>query len=137
MESKKKISRNDLVRLNNAWKDVKVKGLTADLTKEYLYLKVKLTDLATQTQKSAEEAHKTLLTEFGIKEGESIPKEKEFDIVKKVNDVLSKIGEEEVELNTHILPMESLSNCILSISENDNLTTENKSIVMKFLASDL
>lgn len=133
---KQTLTKGEVLDFNEAWKGSKVKSLSPELTKSYFYLKVKISEHVKATQKQLEDGQKTLLEELGYTEGMTIPKEKLGEAQKKVNDLTSKILEETVEVDTKIMPESDLFDNLLNISENDAMTTESKSIVMKYLLKD-
>jgi hypothetical protein len=130
------IKKADAYALNTAWKGTKVKGLSNEACKDYFHLKIKLTEVCDKLAKDTQDGSKLILAELGYKEGDKIPPEKLAEAQNKVNGALEKLYEEEVELNTHILSPDDLFNSLLNIDENKDLSTEDKSILVKYLMKD-
>jgi len=127
-------TKGELSEFNRIWKDAKVKGLGQEATRDYLYLKIKISEIIKDLEQTVSEGSKTVLCELGYKEGDSIPKDKVQEINSKVFDVISKLYDEEVQIDTHILSADDLYNCLLNIEENNSINTEGKAILMKCLA---
>lgn len=130
------LTKGEILEFNNAWKDSKVGQLSNTSTRDYFYLKVKMTENVKAISEQLEGARKVFLEENGFKEGDQIPKEKIYDVQSKFNDLERKILEEKVEIETHILPADELFDKLLNIDNNESISTENKATIMKYLLKE-
>lgn len=136
MGKKQTITKSEILIFNEVWISAKVKGLSNEATKDYLYLKIKVADFAKKISEEITNAKKTIISELGYKEGENIPQERFVEVNRKINDPINILLNEEIEINTHVLSSEDLFNCILNIDENKDLTTESKSLLLKYLVKE-
>lgn len=130
------LSKGEILEFNTAWKDSKVKPLSAESTRNYFYLKVKMSEHVKAITEQLESARKVFLSENGFKESDQIPKDKIVDIQMKFNDLERKLLEERIDIDTHIMPEEELFERLINAESNESISTENKAVLMKYLLKD-
>lgn len=130
-ESNTTLSKATILEFNNVFGQVK--GLAQQTYIDFLTLKVKLSGLVEQIDKARTDAIKAVLKELGFNDGESIPTEKQAEVNVKLTGVITNLFSEEIELDTKVLSTDEFFNSILSIDENNTLSTEHKAILMKYL----
>lgn len=135
---KQALTKRELLEFNNIWGLTKVKcsNLSPELIKEYLYLKIKMSEHAKAITGQIEEAKKVVLAEIGYKVGDKLSEAEDYEAGMKINAALDKVYSEVIELNTHIMPFDEFVKCLLNIEENNSINTEGKAILMKHLLKE-
>lgn len=134
---KQALTKRELLEFNNVWGITKVKSnLSPELIKEYLYLKIKMSEHAKAITEQIEEAKKVVLAEIGYKVGDKLSEAEDYEAGMKINAALEKVYSEEVGINTHIMPFDEFVKCLLNIEENNSINTEGKAILMKNLLKE-
>lgn len=129
----KKMTKNYLFWFNEFWAGWKVTGLSSAGIRDYFHLKEKIAKQIQSVQEELTNVRKETVKGMGYGEGAEIPEDKQAEIDKIVDDIAEKIGNEEVDIDTHILSEDDLFNGMLNISENASYTTQDKYIMMSIL----
>lgn len=127
------LTKANVLEFNSVFAQVKVKGLPQQSYIDFLTLKVKMSNLVEQIDRERVEGIRMVLKELGYGEGDNIPEENQNEVNVKLNGVIGSLFTEVVELNTKVLSEDDFYSSILSIDENNDLATEQKAALMKYL----
>lgn len=127
------ITIGEALKLHMALKDAKVGKLDKEKTMLYLGLKADLTDVKEASDKKIKTINEEAMALFNIKEGDKLDEFTGREYYAAYNNAAEKYTEEDSKIDSHILTEDDLYNSILSLEKNDDLTTESKALISKFL----
>lgn len=124
---------NDVIILKNVLKDTKIGKVSNDALRKYLKLSIVLNKYNNEWEEKRKELYKETADAKGL-DLQTLTEEQNNEIFTVIAPVLNEyLGTEVTDLDTKIFSWDEICEAILNVSENTNLTVDQKSMLTQML----
>lgn len=124
---------NDVIILKNVLKDTKIGKVSNEALRKYLKLSIALNKYNNEWEEKRKELYKETAGAKGL-DLQTLTEEQNTEIFTVIAPVLNEyLGTEVTDLDTKIFSWDEICEAILNVSENSNLTVDQKSMLTQML----